>query len=165
MESYDAWSLEPEYTNLHLTDRVKALGQQGFHVHGFISSGIGTIQSLGVFITGLPFARVLVNYQPIVREGVPTASAKVFKRLGYRTRFFYGGFLSWQRVGQFCREQGFDEVYGGDQMRTVHPALCRGERNEISLGVDGDHIRGMWRLIYRLAAMTDSCIAADFSCS
>src|SRR5947207_2551077 len=118
MESYDAWSMEPEYANLHLTDRVKALGQQGLHVHGFISSGIGTIQSLGVFITGLPFARVLVNYQPIVREGVPTASAKVFKRLGYRTRFFYGGFLSWQRVGQFCREQGFDEVYGGDQMRT-----------------------------------------------
>ncbi|MEY2555994.1 MAG: hypothetical protein QOF93_1138, partial [Verrucomicrobiota bacterium] len=118
MESYDAWSMEPEYADLHLTDRVKALGQEGLHVHGFISSGIGTIQSLGVFITGLPFARVLVNYQPIVREGVPTASARIFKRLGYRSRFFYGGFLSWQRVGQFCREQGFDEVYGGDQMRT-----------------------------------------------
>jgi phosphoglycerol transferase MdoB-like AlkP superfamily enzyme len=118
MESYDAWSMEPEYANLHLTDRLNALGREGLHVHGFISSGIGTIQSLGVFITGLPFARVLVNYQPIVREGVPTASAKIFKRLGYRTRFFYGGFLSWQRVGQFCREQGFDEVYGGDQMRT-----------------------------------------------
>ena len=116
MESYDAWSMQPEYAGLHLTDRLNALGSEGIHVHGFISSGIGTIQSLGVFITGLPFARVLVNYQPAVRKGLPTAAAGIFKRLGYRPRFFYGGFLSWQRIGQFCREQGFEEVYGGDQM-------------------------------------------------
>src|SRR5438270_1134356 len=121
MESYDAWSMEPEYADLHLTDRVKALGQKGLHVNGFISSGIGTIQSLGVFITGLPFARVLVNYQPEVRKGLPTAAAGIFERLGYRPRFFYGGFLSWQRVGQFCREQGFEEVYGGDQMTGGSP--------------------------------------------
>jgi phosphoglycerol transferase MdoB-like AlkP superfamily enzyme len=116
MESYDAWSMEQEYAGLHLTDRLNNLGREGLHVRGFISSGIGTIQSLGVFITGLPFARVLVNYQPVVRNGLPTAAAGIFKQLGYRTRFFYGGFLSWQRVGDFCREQGFDEVYGGDQM-------------------------------------------------
>src|SRR5438270_12143771 len=116
MESYDAWATQPEYADLHLTDRLQALGRDGTHVRGFVSSGVGTIQSLGVFITGLPFSRVLVNYQPIVRRGVPTAAAPIFKQLGYRTRFFYGGFLSWQRVGEFCREQGFDEVYGGDQM-------------------------------------------------
>jgi phosphoglycerol transferase MdoB-like AlkP superfamily enzyme len=116
MESYDAWSMEPEYAGLHLTDRLNALGREGLHVRGFISSGIGTIQSLGVFITGLPFARVLVNYKPAVRKGVPTAAAGIFKRLGYRPQFFYGGFLSWQRVGQFCHEQGFEEIYGGDQM-------------------------------------------------
>jgi phosphoglycerol transferase MdoB-like AlkP superfamily enzyme len=116
MESYDGWAMQPEYAGLHLTDRLSALGRDGFHVQGFISSGIGTIQSLGVFITGLPFARVLVNYRPAVREGLPTASAGIFKQLGYRPRFFYGGFLSWQRIGEFCREQGFEEVYGGDQM-------------------------------------------------
>ncbi|HEX4638058.1 MAG TPA: LTA synthase family protein [Chthoniobacterales bacterium] len=116
MESYDAWSLEPEYADLHLTDGVRDLAKNGLHVHSFISSGISTIETLGVLITGLPFARVFVNYQPVVRDGVPTASAPIFKRLGYRPRFFYGGFLSWQRIGQFCREQGFDEVFGGDQM-------------------------------------------------
>jgi phosphoglycerol transferase MdoB-like AlkP superfamily enzyme len=117
MESYDAWSMEPEYSGLHLTDRLNALGREGIHVQSFISSGISTIESLGVFITGLPFARVFVNFQPVVREGLPTAAAGIFKQLGYRPRFFYGGFLSWQRIGQFCREQGFEEVYGGDQMR------------------------------------------------
>jgi phosphoglycerol transferase MdoB-like AlkP superfamily enzyme len=69
-----------------------------------------------VIITGLPFARAFVNFQPIVRRGLPTASAPIFKQLGYKPRFFYGGYLSWQRMGEFCREQGFEEIYGGDQM-------------------------------------------------
>jgi phosphoglycerol transferase MdoB-like AlkP superfamily enzyme len=116
MESYDAWAMQPEYAGLHLTDRLKNLGNEGIRADGFISSGISTIESLGVIITGLPFARAFVNFQPIVRKGLPTAAAPIFKQLGYKTRFFYGGYLSWQRIGEFCREQGFDEVYGGDQM-------------------------------------------------
>jgi phosphoglycerol transferase MdoB-like AlkP superfamily enzyme len=116
MESYDAWAMQPEYAGLHLTDRLKNLGNEGIRADGFISSGISTIESLGVIITGLPFARAFVNFQPVVRKGLPTAAAPIFKQLGYKTRFFYGGYLSWQRIGEFCREQGFDEVYGGDQM-------------------------------------------------
>lgn len=133
MESYDAWAMQPEYAGLHLTDRLSALGQEGLHVQGFISSGVGTIQSLGVFITGLPFAHVMVNYQPVVRQGLPTALAGIFKQLGYRPRFFYGGFLSWQRVGEFCREQGFEDVYGADQMTEELP-----HRNE--WGVDDEDL-------------------------
>ncbi len=117
MESYDAWSMQPEYASLHLTDRLSALGQAGIQVRSFISSGSSTMTSLGVLISGLPFARVMVNYQPVVRQGVPTAPANIFKRLGYRTRYFLGTALSWERSGEFCREQGFEEVYGGDQMR------------------------------------------------
>lgn len=116
MESYDAWAMQPEYAGLHLTDRLKTLATDGIRADGFISSGISTIESLGVIITGLPFARAFVNFQPIVRRGLPTSAAPIFKQLGYRTRFFYGGYLSWQRIGEFCREQGFDEVFGGDQM-------------------------------------------------
>ena len=116
MESYDAWAMQPEYAGLHLTDRLRNLGSEGIRADGFISSGVSTIESLGVIITGLPFARAFVNFQPIVRKGLPTAAAPIFKQLGYKTRFFYGGYLSWQRIGEFCREQGFDEVYGGDQM-------------------------------------------------
>src|SRR5207248_653986 len=80
------------------------------------SAGLSTIESLGVIITGLPFARAFVNFQPLVRKGLPTAAAAIFKQLGYKPRFFYGGYLSWQRIGEFCREQGFEDVYGGDQM-------------------------------------------------
>lgn len=116
MESYDAWAMQPDYAGLHLTDRVRALGDEGIHVHAFVSSGASTIGCLGVLMTGLPYSGVLVNYQPVVRKGLPTAAAPIFKQLGYRTRFFYGGFLSWERIGEFCREQGFEEAFGGDQM-------------------------------------------------
>ncbi len=132
MESYDAWSMQPEYAGLHLTDRVKALGDGGIRAQGFISSGISTVESLGVIITGLPFARAFVNFQPMVRKGLPTAAAPIFKRLGYRTRFFYGGYLSWQRIGEFCREQGFVEVYGGDQM-VPHASMKE-------WGIDDEHL-------------------------
>ena len=39
-----------------------------------------------------------------------TATPEIFKRLGYKTRFYYGGFLSWQNIGNFSKAQGFDEV-------------------------------------------------------
>jgi phosphoglycerol transferase MdoB-like AlkP superfamily enzyme len=116
MESYDSWSMQPKFSSLHLTDHVAALGRAGIQVWPFVSAGSGTIKSLGAIISGLPSTGVFVNYLPLVRAGVPTAAPRIFHRLGYRTRFFYGGYLSWQRIGDFAREQGFDEVYGGDQM-------------------------------------------------
>jgi phosphoglycerol transferase MdoB-like AlkP superfamily enzyme len=132
MESYDAWALQAEYSGLHLTDRVKELGENGIRPQGFISSGISTIESLSAIITGLPFARAFVNFQPIVRKGLPTAAAPIFKQLGYKPRFFYGGFLSWQRVGEFCREQGFEEVHGGDEMAP--------HARQKEWGVDDEHL-------------------------
>ena len=116
MESYDSWSMQPKFASLHLTDRLSALGRDGIEARAFVSAGSGTMKSLGTIITGLPSSGLFVNYLPIVRRGVPTSAAGIFRRLGYRTRFFYGGYLSWQRIGAFAREQGFDEVYGGDQM-------------------------------------------------
>lgn len=130
MESYDVWALQPEYAGLHLTDRLKALGENGVRAQGFISSGISTVESLGVIITGLPFARAFVNFQPMVRQGLPTAAAPIFKQLGYKPRFFYGGYLSWQRIGEFCREQGFEEIHGGDEMGALHKEW----------GVDDEHL-------------------------
>jgi len=116
MESYDAWPLEPKYASLHLSDRLAELGRSGIAVRAFVPAGSGTIKSLGAIVTGLPSTGLFVSHEPVLRGGVPTAAARIFRGLGYRTRFFYGGYLSWERVGDFAREQGFDEVWGGDEM-------------------------------------------------
>lgn len=116
MESYDSWAMQPKFAALHLTDQLQALGRAGIMADAFVSAGGGTMPSLAALITGLPEVGLHPNYRPSVREGILTAVAPIFKRLGYRTRFFYAGYLSWQRLGAFCQEQGFDEVHGGASM-------------------------------------------------
>lgn len=113
MESYDAWPMLPRYQPLGLTPELLALAKKGLFVPAFISAGNQTLPSLASLITGLPEPGVNVNYQPSARRAFSTSAAPIFNQLGYRTRFFYGGLLSWQRIGAFCKDQGFDEIYGG----------------------------------------------------
>jgi len=54
----------------------------------------------------LPEAGAVVNYQRGSRQPFPTSITAIFKRLGYRTRMFYAGYLSWQRLA-ILRRPGF----------------------------------------------------------
>jgi phosphoglycerol transferase MdoB-like AlkP superfamily enzyme len=112
-EGYSAWPLMKKYGSLGLAEGVRQLSQNGLRVENFLPSAGGTMSSLGVIISGLPDAGVNTNYQKTARKPYPTSIADIFRQLGYRTRFFYGGYLSWQKIGDFCRSQGFDEIYGG----------------------------------------------------
>jgi phosphoglycerol transferase MdoB-like AlkP superfamily enzyme len=116
MESDDAWTLEERWSSLHLADEMKALGREGILLDQFVSASSGTMSSLAAILTGLADAGVYTNYQPSASKPYLSSIAPVFSRLGYRTRLFYGGYLSWQRVGEFCQAQGFDEVYGAAHM-------------------------------------------------
>jgi len=116
MESYDAWPLLKKYRSLGLTNELQGLAQNGLHFTNFLPASDGTDTSLGAVITGLPDASVKTQYQRSSRTPYPTAIAGAFKRLGYTTRFFYGGYLSWQRIGDFVRDQGFEEIYGAPHM-------------------------------------------------
>ncbi|MGB5605061.1 MAG: LTA synthase family protein, partial [Gammaproteobacteria bacterium] len=120
-ESYDTWGMQPENLGLHVNDRLIALGHAGFAADAFLSGGDHTIASLSALISGTLDTGVNVNYQPLPTRGLPMAPAAIFKQLGYRTRFFYPGYLSWQRIGEFCREQGFDEVHSGVEIASDQP--------------------------------------------
>jgi phosphoglycerol transferase MdoB-like AlkP superfamily enzyme len=117
-ESFDAWTLDERYAALHLADETKALGRDGILVDRFVSAANGTMGSFAAIVTGLADAGVFTNYQASARTPYPSSIAPLFASLGYRTRVFYGGYLSWQRIGDFCRDQGFDEVYGAAHMAT-----------------------------------------------
>jgi len=116
MEGYSAWTLLDKYQSLQTSSRLKAIAEKGLRVKRFLPASNGTTESLTTIISGLPDMHLLINYQPSSRQAYPTAIAPIFKRLGYKTRFFYGGYLSWQRIGDFCRNQGFEEVYGAPHM-------------------------------------------------
>ena len=116
MESQDVWPMLPEYRALGLGSNLVALAESGLWIRGFMPSGESTMKSLAAIITGLPDAGVFTNYQPTSRRPFATAIAPIFKRLGYKTRFFYGGNLSWERMAQFCEAQGFEEIYGASHI-------------------------------------------------
>jgi phosphoglycerol transferase MdoB-like AlkP superfamily enzyme len=116
MESYDAWPFLPKYSSLGLTHSLSELGRKGLFFHDFLPASDGTMQSLSSIMTGLPYTHVEINYQLTSRTPYPSSLAMTFRRLGYRTRLFYGGYLSWQRFGAFAKDQGFEEIYGAPHM-------------------------------------------------
>ncbi len=122
MESYDAWPLEDKYAGLDLVPQGRRLAREGLHLRAFLPAGEGTIDSNTAILTGIPYALLYARYEPYGRRALPTSLPTTFRRLGYRTRFFYGGSLSWQNIGDFARDQGFDEVYGAGHLEGHAPA-------------------------------------------
>jgi len=116
MESMDSWSLLEKYSSFNLLPNLKQLGEEGLLVKGFLPSGHGTMPSLAAVISGLPSVGVFTNYQESASRPFPTSIAPQFERLGYETNLFYGGYLSWERLGDFTKAQGFDDIYGGGNM-------------------------------------------------
>jgi len=113
MESCEAWPLLAEFEALGIAPQLRRLADGGVSIRPFLPSSSGTMESMAAIITGLPDAGVHTNYRESSRTPYPTAIAATFRKLGYATRMFYGGYLSWQRIADFSRDQGFDEVYGG----------------------------------------------------
>ncbi len=116
MESHDAWPMMDQYRSLRLAEGLRELAQGGIRIPAFLPASDGTVSSMSTFITGLPDAGIQLNLHAGARTPFPTAPAEIFKRLGYRTRMFRAGFLSWQDYGDYCVRQGFEEVHGGGHM-------------------------------------------------
>lgn len=131
-ESYSAWPLWDRFESLHIADGLKGLAREGISITPFIAASQGTMASLNSIVTGLSDADIKTNYRPSARMPYPTSLPRIFRDMGYRVRLFYGGYLTWQRVGDFCRDQGFEEIYGGGHMGKWVTA------NE--WGVDDEHI-------------------------
>ncbi|MCE5252531.1 LTA synthase family protein [bacterium] len=133
-ESYDSWPLMDKYSSLGLTTNLRALAQEGFYWKWFLPASDGTMTSMAAIITGLADAGVYVNYQKSAQEVFSSSLADTFRRLGYRTRLFYSGYLRWQRIDDFCRAQGFEEIYGAPSMA--------GWIYTNQWGVDDEHLFG-----------------------
>lgn len=116
MESHSGWTIMPYFRNAGLSPEFSALADKGIYFPNMVSAGSGTINAVNTLITGMPDLDMNINYLPASRHPYPSSLAVIMKRLGYKTRFFYGGFLSWQRLDLYAHDQGFDEVYGGGDM-------------------------------------------------
>ncbi len=117
MESYDGWTMLPEHADWHISDQLKSLGNDGIYVQRFLPGSRSTMTSLATIISGLADAGVITNERS--RPGNPpfaTAIAPQMEKLGFETHFYYAGYASWQRIGDFVREQGFKNIHMATHM-------------------------------------------------
>ena len=115
-ESLDAWALQPKYREFDFVPNLNNLSKKGLYLKSFLPGSDGTMSSLNVIITGLLDMDFRTNYQPNSYKPYVTSIATQFKRLGFKPQFFYGGYLSWQRVEDFANQQGFECVYGASHI-------------------------------------------------
>ncbi len=112
-ETYMLWPMLEEYSYLGAAEGMKALAssEKGAMLKHFLPAANGTMFGLASIVWGLPEINIQGFSQASALKPYETSLAVQLKKLGYETRFFYGGFPSWENVGVFMSAQGFDKAY------------------------------------------------------
>ena len=116
MESQSGWTILPQYRELGFSPRLSEIAENGIFFPNFLASSSGTIPSLNALLTGMPNVGLNINYELESTKPYPSGIGSIMSSLGYKTRLFYGGYLSWERLDQLAPNQGFDELHGGGKM-------------------------------------------------
>lgn len=119
-ESQAEWPLLPQYAELHVAEGLKGIIAQknAAFVPAFLPNGPFTPMAVTGIVTGLSEVNLYPHYQPeTYKEPYATSIAPQVKKLGYKTRFWYGGFSSWERIKEFVLAQGFDEFHAFDELK------------------------------------------------
>lgn len=112
-ETYMLWPMLEQYSYLGAAEGMKALAssENGAMLKHFLPAANGTMFGLASIVWGLPEINIQGFSQASALKPYETSLAVQLKKLGYETRFFYGGFPSWENVGVFMSAQGFDKAY------------------------------------------------------
>ena len=111
MESYDSWPLLDKYFEFGIASNLKQIADKGISFSNFLPSSASTMNSFGAIITGVPYTGVNISQIGAINESYSSSIFTQFERLGYETNFFYGGFLSWQNIGNLVKNQGANNLY------------------------------------------------------
>ncbi len=112
MESADGWAMRDEFAGMHAADEMRKIASDGISASYFAASGPGSIESSASLLTGHPDVGVSTNFRLNSRRTFATSLAPQMAAIGYEPRLYNGGFLTFQRYGEFAREQGFTSVTG-----------------------------------------------------
>ncbi len=112
-ETYMLWPLLEKYNNLPIANGLKRLKNKYDNVFltKFLPSSSGTMFGLTSVLLGFPEVNLTTASRPTAQKPYETALSVQLKKLGYTPHFFYGGFPSWEDVGRFISNQGFEENY------------------------------------------------------
>ncbi|MBR4355459.1 MAG: LTA synthase family protein [Elusimicrobiaceae bacterium] len=112
-ETYMMWPLMDEYQKYPLAQGMRRLLKRPDAVllKSFLPASNGTMFGLTSVILGIPELNLHASSRPTAQTPYETALSVQLKQQGYKTRFLYGGFPSWDDVETFVKHQGFDESF------------------------------------------------------
>jgi phosphoglycerol transferase MdoB-like AlkP superfamily enzyme len=113
MESYDSWPLMDKYLAFNFSSQLSAIAKNGTHFSHFLAAGNTTIDSFGAIMTNVPNCGINLSHIGTTTAPFETSIFTQFKKLGYETNFYYGGYLSWENIGDLSKYYGVDRIYSG----------------------------------------------------
>lgn len=113
MESYDSWPLMDKYLPFNLSSNLSRIAKKGTHYTNFVPADVSTFTSFAAITANIPYCGINVGALGAIKDPYQTSMFNQFKELGYETNFYYGGFLSWQKIGQFTKYNGVDRSFSG----------------------------------------------------
>jgi phosphoglycerol transferase MdoB-like AlkP superfamily enzyme len=125
MESFGSYWNDFDSEEFQLLGGLKDHFKEGILFKNFVPSENGTIGSIVSVATSQvlrPGARFLSESE-YMKTSLSSAGNIPFKESGYETHFVYGGKLGWRDLGKFLSVQGYDKLWGADEIREAMPEL------------------------------------------
>lgn len=112
-ETYMMWPLLEKYETYPLARGLRRLlaRPDALLVQHFLPASNGTMFGLTSVLLGIPELNLQAANRPTAQQPYETALSVQLRQQGYKTRFFYGGFSSWENVGLFMEHQQIDERF------------------------------------------------------
>ncbi len=125
MESFGSYWDQASGSSFELFGDLREHFDQGVLFKNFLPADNGTIGSIVSVAVGQvirPGARYLSESE-YLRTSLGSAGHRAFQRSGYETHFVYGGKLGWRDLGKYLAVQGFDKLWGADEIKDALPEL------------------------------------------
>lgn len=133
MESFGTFWNDQNSSEFNILGDLKNYFDTGYYFKNFLSAENGTIGSIMSVATSTPIrpgARFL-NESEFMKASLQSSGEKPFKAAGYETHFVYGGKLGWRDLGAYLNVQGYDRLWGADEMKEGMPELSHFEEKDL----------------------------------
>ena len=118
MESYDSWPLMEKYLPFNLSSNLNRLAKNGTHYTNFLPADVSTFNSFASITANVPYCGINIGRLGTIYEPFKTSMFNQFKKLGYEVNFYYGGYLTWQKIGEFATYNGVDKSFSAVDINT-----------------------------------------------
>ena len=133
MESFGSYWNEQDGPRFNLLGELKPHFKEGIYFKNFLPAENGTIGSVVSVATAQvirPGARFL-SESNFMKTPLSSAGQLAYKKAGYDTHFIYGGKLGWRDLGKYLTHQGYDHLWGADEIKESMPELINIEERDL----------------------------------